>query len=281
VFLGIVFLLQTFGVLPWELWATLWRFWPVLLIAMGLAILMRRHNPWLVSGLIFALLLASLGIAIWQHGLPSPVGAAATSYTEPLDNLEHARIEIDLSAASLAVGSLPAGSANFVEAISAGKPGDMLASFQRQDGEGLLALRTRRTSEQLWNEAESHWEVNFSREIPLALEIKAAVADLDLDLSQLSVTELRLDIDAGNCAIQMPSSISIKAYIKADLANIELAIPEGVAAKLKISADLSALEIDEGRFQRQGDYYLSPDFEQAVNRIELELDSDLGRIQVK
>ncbi|HEY82404.1 MAG TPA: cytochrome d ubiquinol oxidase subunit II [Dehalococcoidia bacterium] len=281
VFLGIVFLLQTFGVLPWGLWVTLWRFWPVLLIAVGLAILMRRHSPWLVSGLIFALLLASLGIAIWQHGPASPVGAATKSYAEPLDNLERARVEIDLSAGSLTIGSLPTGSTNFVEAMSGGKPGDMLATFQRQDGEGLLILRTKPTSQQVWNEAESHWEVNLSREIPLALEIKSAVGDLNLDLSQLSVTELGMDIDAGNCVIQMPASASTKAYIKADLANIEVTIPEGVAAKLKIAADLTALEIDEGRFPRRGDYYISPDFEQAVNQLELELDSDLGRVQIK
>jgi len=37
-FLGIIFLLQTTGVLPWGLWGTLWHFWPALLIAIGLGI---------------------------------------------------------------------------------------------------------------------------------------------------------------------------------------------------------------------------------------------------
>ena len=66
-FLGVVFLLQTLNVLPWTIWNTLWRFWPVLLIAGGLSILLRHFNPWLVSLLLLAMLLASLGIAIWQN----------------------------------------------------------------------------------------------------------------------------------------------------------------------------------------------------------------------
>jgi len=66
--LGVVFLLQNFDVLPWGLWGTLWRFWPVLIIILGLNILMRRYNTWLVSALVLAILCACLGIAIWQYG---------------------------------------------------------------------------------------------------------------------------------------------------------------------------------------------------------------------
>lgn len=67
VLLGIVLLLQTFQVLPWALWEVLWRFWPVLIIIIGLNILLRRYNPWLVSALVLALLVACLGLAIWQY----------------------------------------------------------------------------------------------------------------------------------------------------------------------------------------------------------------------
>jgi len=66
-FLGVVFLLQTLDVLPWKLWNTLWRFWPVLLINGGLSILFRRFNTWLVSLLLLAILFGCLAIAIWLH----------------------------------------------------------------------------------------------------------------------------------------------------------------------------------------------------------------------
>jgi len=68
-FLGIVFLLQSLDVLPWALWGTLWRFWPVLIIIVGLGILLGRYNVWLVSVLIMALLFACLGIAVWQSSV--------------------------------------------------------------------------------------------------------------------------------------------------------------------------------------------------------------------
>ena len=44
--------------------------------------------------------------------------------------------------------------------------------------------------------------------------------------------------------------------------------------------DLSALEIDESRFPREGDYYISRDFESAENKLELQIDCDVGRVEV-
>lgn len=82
VFLGVVLLLQSLDVLPWSLWNTLWRFWPVLLIISGLSILLRRYNVWIVSALIMALLLACLGLAIWQQGTPLPSGQGVEKYTD-------------------------------------------------------------------------------------------------------------------------------------------------------------------------------------------------------
>src|SRR3990172_9810189 len=79
-FLGVVFLLQSLGVLPWSLWNTLWRFWPVILVITGLGLLLRRLNVWLVNLLLLALLFACLGIAAWVELKPLPFGLGALGY---------------------------------------------------------------------------------------------------------------------------------------------------------------------------------------------------------
>jgi len=281
-FLGVVFLLQTLNVLPWGLWGILWRFWPVLIIIVGVSILLRRYNVWLVSALILALLCACLGIAIWQYGPSSPAGQITKSYSASLDSLERAEIKIDFTAGNLTMNSLPSSSPNLVEAASKVRNGSMKVDFEQQDGEGRLHLSTERVNWRFWGEDGSSWEVKFTRGIPLTIEVKSAASNLDLDLSELEVTELRMDVDAGNYLVKMPSSAgTTRAYIEADVANVEVTIPDGVAAKIKLDVDLSAFDVDEGRFPRRGDYYISPDFESAENRLELELDGDIGRVQVK
>jgi len=285
-FLGVVFLLQTLNVIPWGLWGILWHFWPVLIIIIGLGILLRRYNPWLVSVLVLAVLFACLGIAIWQYEPSLPAGQTTQSYSEPLGNLECAGIEVNFTAGSLTVSSLSPGSLNFVEAEVRVSDGDgdrgMRADFHQQDGEGRLRLSTEQVDRQFRGEAGLRWEVRFTRNIPLTIEVESAASNLNLDLGKLEVSELRIDIDASNCRVQMPDLIGTTyAYIEADVANVEVTIPDGVAGRLKVDVDLGAFEVDENRFPKKGGYYISPDFESAQNRIELELDCDLGRVQIK
>ena len=283
-FLGIVLLLQTFDVLPWGLWGTLWRFWPALIIIVGLRIVLHRCNAWLVSLLLLAILGACLGLAIWQHGIPASPGTTAQVHSKPLDNLERVQVEADFSATSIALGSLPSGSANLVEVESRVKNAGegMRVDLQKDDNEGKLYLSTEPLDQRFRGKEGARWEVNFTRKIPLSFSIKSAASNMELDLGELEVTELRLDLDAGNCKVTMPSSAGVTyAYIKADVANLEIEIPDKVAAKIRADMDLSALEIDESRFPREGDYYISRDFESAENKLELQIDCDVGRVEVK
>lgn len=281
-FLGVVFLLQTLNIIPWGIWGAIWRFWPVLLIIGGLIILLRPLSPGLTILLILILLFGTLGAAIWRYAPPSAGGQSTRNYSEPLGNLEKAQVRINTAAGTLVIGSLPAASANFVEGLSKTRDGvaDIRVDFQRQDSTGKLNLSTERVNQQLT--AESNWEVNFSRKIPLTIEIDSAVGNLNLDFSDLQLTELLMDVDAGNYVVKMPASAGdTRAKIKANVANLQLTIPSGVALNLKADVNLSAFDIDQNRFPGAGRYYASPDFDTAKNRIRLELDGNLGRVEIR
>lgn len=281
-FVGIIFLLQTLNVLSWGLWGTLWRFWPVLIIIIGLGILLRRYNVWLVSLLVLAIFGACLGIAIWQYGPSLSSGMVTESYSEPLGDIEHAQIEIDFSAGSITIGSLPPGSPNFVEVDSEVRDSRQTINvdFHQKDGEGKLYLST--VNQWFWGGDRIRWEVNFTGSIPLAISIKSAASNVELDLSELKVTELRLDVDAGNYRVTVPSSAGTSNIeIEADAANIEVVIPDGVAARIRVKTNLSVSDVDKNRFPQQGAYYVSDNFDTAQNRIELEIDCDVGRVQVR
>jgi len=283
-FSGVLLLLQTFGILPWGLWGSLWRFWPVLIIIIGLGILLRRYHVWLVSLLILAILGTCLGIAVWQYGLSSPPGTVTKSYSEPLGDMKRAQIEVDFTAGDVTIGSLPANSPNFVEAASeVGSVAEsMNLDFHRQDSEGRLYLSTDRVDWRLWGEGKISWEVNFTRSIPLTLNIKSAASNMELDLGKLKVTELRLDVDAGNYKVIVPSSAgTTNIEVEADVVNMEVNIPDGVAARIQADTGLGAFIVDTTRFPKQGDYYISENFNTAQNRIYLEIDCNVGRVRVK
>ena len=158
----------------------------------------------------------------------------------------------------------------------------MKAEFRRHGSEGELHLSLERGRWEFWSKGENSWQVRFNRNIPLTLDVKSTASSVNLDLSQLQLTELNMGVDLSNYTVNMPFTAgSVHVYINADLSNLEIIIPDGVAIKLVADADLSILKVDENRFPRKGDYYVSQDFASAKNRIEIELDCDLSRVQVK
>jgi predicted membrane protein len=282
VFLGVVLLLQNFDVLPWGLWAMLWRFWPVILIIIGLNIIIGRHKPWLATFLILGVMVAFLGVAVWQYQMPPPSWEVISTYSEPRADLREARVEIGFHAGDFSLSALPPDFPNLVEAVSRGD--GLTADFRRQDMVGHLRLTSTRQHRPPWGRVGmgwADWDVALNQDIPLTIAVESAAANVELDLRHLKVTEFHLELNAGNCNVVMPSSEGVtRAFIEANAANIEIIIPEGVAARIEADVNVGALEIDESRFPRKGAYYISPDFEYAERRIYLKIDLNAGRVEL-
>lgn len=283
-FLGIVFLLQTLGVLPWGLWGTLWRYWPVILILIGIRILLRNYSSWLVNLLILVILFACLGLAIWQHGLPPPAtGQLTQSYSQPAGDLKSASINMDLPVGNISLSALAPDSANLVEAGFSQNRRDatMRTDFSQSGNSGTLNIKLERTGS-TWSSSDFNWQANFSRNIPLTMDIKSAVSNLDADLSGLNINSLKMKMDVGNYKLTLPSSVSGgKVDIDTALSNTDITVPAGVAARITVRSDLSSVDINQGRFPRKGDVYSSADYDTAKNRLDITIHGDLGRLQVR
>jgi len=280
IFLGVVFMLQTTGVLPWTLWGTLWRFWPVALILMGVGILVRGWNVWLVSLVSVAILGGCLGIALWQHG---PLASShMETETVRLGDLERAEIQIDFAAGRLEVGSLSSGSIDLVDMAYEVRDGQRgLASAVETVGTGVV-LRLTSAHYLSWPDAGTRWRVDLTRSIPLVVSVRSSASDVELDLRRLEVVELKLDLGAGNCRVTLPSSAGVTSVdIDVNVANLEITVPDGVAARIRVDSGLSLIDVDKGRFPRQGDYFQSPDYEGAANRVDMVVSCDVGRVEVE
>lgn len=278
VFLGLVFLLQNFGLLPWGLWVIAWRFWPVILIIVGVNLFVGRYKPWPAAAIVLAVLALALFVALWLR-LPLQ---KVVHYSALRGDFQEAVVELDFRAGNLSLSALPAGSPKLVEASSRGNR--LAADSRRRNSVGFLRLESTRHRRPPWGRMGTgwtEWKVELTQDIPLTIEVKLAAANVEFDLRHLKATRLNLELNAGKSKVRMPSGEGVtRAYIEANAANIEITIPKGVAARIEAGANAGALEIDESRFPRKGAYFISPDFEDTESRIYLKIDLNAGRVKV-
>ncbi|MCL0059284.1 cell wall-active antibiotics response protein [Dehalococcoidia bacterium] len=189
-----------------------------------------------------------------------PCQEVIITHSEPRGDLREAVVEVAFQAGHIRLSALTPDSPNLVEALS--RWNGLTADFRREDTVGNLRLNSTWDRRPPWRRVGAgwtEWKVELTQGIPLILEVNSAAADAALDLRHLKVTRLDPELNA---------------------ANIQITIPEGVAARIEVDLNVGVLEIDESRFPKKGDYYISPDFEDAENRIYLRIDLNAGRVEV-
>jgi hypothetical protein len=126
------------------------------------------------------------------------------------------------------------------------------------------------------------WNVRLNPAVSLNLDFETGAGESCLDLSDLQVKDLRLKTGASQTDLRLPVNAGYsRASISSGVAQVEITIPQGVAARLRTRGGLSDIQVDQGRFPRSGDLYQSPDYAEAENKVDLDVEMGVGAVRVR
>jgi hypothetical protein len=281
--LGIIFLLNNFGVLPWDIWTNIWKFWPVILILVGIEALIGQNISIRTLFILLALVfLIPLFFAV-NPFTKNPLATETLTITEPLGSLAKSKIIIDLPATNLDLKAAATGSNKLIEgkisfSKAANKP---KISKEEIFGKGVFTVTQEgQTSLPFVSSLKNSTQLSLSQQIPLELLIKTGATAGSLDLNNLRVDYLELDSKAANLKISFGRLYSSRAVLKTSAANLEIQIPSEIATRLKIDSKVKNLSIPS-RFEKSGDEYKTKDFDKAFTRLDIEINAAAGSITIK
>lgn len=278
--IGLTFLFRNFDLLPWGLWGTLWRLWPVLLVVLGIYLVIGRSRPGLAAGLSILAIAVAFTLS-WAWGQRSVSG----SFSQPLSGVERAEITIEFGVGELALESLPPTSADLVrgEFEHQGAAQTVNQKLTVEGKVGRLDLSGPVAARRFLGDSRQDWQVGITPRIPLELAIKAGASRGQFDLRDLRLSRLRLDIGASKVSMTLPRAPlgTLDAQVKAGAADMTIIVPQGVEVQIRPEDGLSTVKVNEERFLKRGDSYSTPGYSQAENRIRLNIASGLAKIEVK
>lgn len=85
IFIGIIFLLNNFGLISWDIWGTLWKFWPIFPIIWGLQLVLGKS---LLSNIIIAIVTAILLLGVLLASLIATDSRFETYFKQQLNRIE-------------------------------------------------------------------------------------------------------------------------------------------------------------------------------------------------
>lgn len=289
---GIVFLLNNMGVLSWNVWEILLRLWPVLLIAIGLDILIGRRSA-VGSLVIVVLLLGVLAGAIWlaMPGMTLAATASGPAFTaeqisQPLEGATKANVRIAPGVGELRVAA-GSESAGLVEGtVALGRNERLSRDFSKSGDTAHLALSTSGSTawwpfsfgEPRWQ--NKVWDLKLNRDVSMDLKLETGVGKTDADLSRLTLTNLQVDAGVGQTLVTLPRQGRLTASVQAGVGEVQVKIPAGMAARIQTNGGLGKTDV-QGNYRQQNNDYVSPNYENAENRVDLKIDGGVGRVLVQ
>jgi hypothetical protein len=303
--IGVVLLLRNAGTIPEDV-----RIWPIVLIAIGVWLFVERllFGGWwqgsfagalvliAIGGVFFLqdvgavsedtsvwpVILIAIGLAIVLSAIPSRGRRSEpVRETVPLDGATSALVVVRHGAGRLTVAS-QVNPAFLVDGTFGGRirkrvrrTGDRLeVTLEHEGGAWMDAMPWGRGGSPL------DWTVGLSRLVPLELEVRAGANQASLELSDLQIHELRVHTGASETRIALPARGRVQARVEAGAASVRIAVPPRVAARVVVRGGLSGVHVDESRFPRSADGYRSPDFEDAADRVDLEIQAGAAGVEV-
>jgi len=283
--LGIMLLLGNLDVIQLNFWELLFRFWPVFLIAAGLDILLGRRAS---GGALIALMLI-LGVvfgAIWLGYVETttPFGVVrGESVHQSLDGASLAEVTLVSSVSQM---QLQAGSGldTLLDGNIALHPNEELDRlFTIEEGTAHYTLESGSQSLILPSFGRSNdgmWDLYVNRLIPLDLKVSTGVGSAILNLQDLTIKNLQVDAGVGKVEIRLPDKGNFKAEVNGSVGGILIKAPATIALRIEASTGIGSVRV-QGDYSKQGNIYQSPNYNSAINRVDLLVTGGIGSLTVE
>lgn len=285
--LGVIVLLNNLNVIDWNIWLVLTRLWPLLLVVAGLDLIFgRRSGIWNSIFIIVVIAMFAFGAWIVQTVGSDWAGELTTQHVSyPLGGEEQAEIKIDFSVGELEINFL-SGSTNLLEGtLDIFNNETLIQDFSTNDG--IARLRLEISGEQIsppWFfnnliDGSRNWEILLSAFVSIDLDVSTGVGRSIIDLRDLNLLDLNVDSGVGETIVYLSDKGSYSATISAGIGQVTVYVPAETAVRIRLEIGIGDISVS-GDYLRSGNYYVSPNFDEAENRVEIIISGGIGNVEV-
>ncbi len=286
---GVLFLLNNLGVVPWTIWETLGRLWPLILIAIGIDLVVGRRSPAIALLLVLAVMGTGAAIVYANSGFTAPGKLDSVPLDIRMNDVEWASVHVDMGVGNLTLGSV-LGEADLLATGNLGYYENRGAPDIDVTEHGSAAEVEISEPSGGWNFVSNWfnggrspgWEINLNERVPVGLEVDAGTGNMTLDLEKLQLRSLTVDSGTGNASITLPATANgTIVEIDGGTGNLELFVPEGLEARIEVDSGIGNTTVDP-RFSSQGeDTYESSDYDTATNKVTIKIDHGVGNLNIR
>src|SRR3989344_421455 len=248
IILGVVFLLNNLGILPWDIWFSLWKFWPVILVLVGVEILLGKNASIKTFAILIGLIFLVPIILSYNPLTNNPLATEEFKIEESLGTATKAKVTLDFPASNLKIGALGSDSSFLAEGKITYSEAAKEPTVKKEDELGSVNLTLGQSAQgklPFISNLKTTADLMFTRVVPISLIIKTGASSADLNLAELRTEYLEINSGASSISVKLAENFNQKALTKTGASGITLEIPQKLQAKIVINSQVKSVNAAE------------------------------------
>jgi len=269
---------------------TVWKFWPLVFVIIGLAVILKGRRAKLILAGV-----AALATAFFLHGLFSLAwidaihaeedqldGAEVQEFSEPLSpTIERASLSLDAAAGEFTIDTINDQLLNARVKTNIGRflldrEGDSASMHFRFKPEGHVHIKR-------WKpfRAMNVANIRLNPRPVWSLDLNFGAAEVDFDLSPFIVDRVRIETGASSVRMKlgMPAT-ETHCAVEAGASSVTLHVPEEAGCELRFKGGFSSKHLDD--FTKLRDHvYRTENYERAAKKIIIDAEAGVSSFTVR
>lgn len=290
---GVIFLLANLGVIPSNPWPVIWNLWPVILIVIGLDILFGRRS--LLGGLVGAVLGLVLiaGLIVLLIARPNLPGfnlgfgnaTLQSRHVEaPLAGIQSATVSLDYDSGSYRLYALSDSDKLIDGEVS--YYGNLTFDVNASNERASVRIDSNVSGMFFgFMTPDERWDIGLNPRPTYDLDLNYGSGGGDADLSQLTLSSVRVDGGSGRVDVRLPATGKFTVDADGGSGGLTFYVPGKAALRVEYERGSgginpgSRLRLISGERDRDG-VYETENFGSASNAITLIVNGGSGSINI-
>ncbi len=267
--IGLAILLSSLGIIQISYFILLLKYWPIILIIIGLAMIFRMK--W-IANILGLLLIFGLTLSLIAPHSNSAESIEINESVYSSKEIKSANLELEYGAGNIMIGQ-DENTKILDYSIKTNNNSLPKIDYDIIGSKLDFKIQKSKIKSDLIDTADDSWTIFLSDEITYDIDLKYGAVNSNIDLSELKVKEL--SIDSGACKSEIkfgnyPTTVEINTGASSNI----FTFPKNIGVKIIFDGGLSSTDFDG--FLKTGHEYTTENYEESQDHIEIKISAGLA-----